>query len=183
MNRLLSYSLLSLFLAVPALPAQAEELLLTLSDLKWLVRERMFKGQDKLSSSFLGCSAEASNPRVALSGGKLVLTIFGKYDCLAMHNTLDIAATADVFASGDVFGLSHFDVIETPDSLLNMLLGRVLSSRKQVSTRLQEALARKRKDESELDKDYVIQRWRVADDGIHLFYQPLVVEVAPKNSP
>ena len=183
MNRLRFSLLLGLSLAVPALPAQAEELLLTLNDLKWLVRERMFKGQDKLSSSFLGCTAAASKPRVALQDGKLVLTIFGEYDCLAMHNALDIAATAEVFAAGDVFGLRNFDVIETPDGLLNMLLGRVLSSRKQVNTRLQEALARKRNDESELDRQYVIQRWRVASDGIHLTYQPQTTEIAPQKTP
>lgn len=180
MKRLIISSLLFL-LPLAANSAAAEELLITTSDLKWLVHERMFKGQDKIGSSFLGCSAEASNPRVALQNGRLLLTIYGKYDCLAMSNALDISATATVFAKGERFGLSDFQLIESPDGLLNMLLGRVLAARKEVATRLQEALARKRNDESELDKAYVIQQVKVAADGIHLRYIPLTEAIAPKT--
>lgn len=180
MKRLM-FSSLWLLLPLAAMPAVAEELIITQSDLKWLVHERMFKGQDKIGSSFLGCSAEASNPRVALQNGRLLLTIYGKYDCLAMSNGLDISATAGIFAKGDRFGLSDFQLIESPDGLLNMLLGRVLAARKEVATRLQEALARKRDDDSELEKKYLIQQVRVAADGIHLRYVTSG-EITPKSA-
>ncbi len=157
----------SLLSAAPA-AAAAEELLIGLADLQWLVHERMFKGQDKIGSSFLGCSAEATRPRVALQNGRLLLTIFGRYDCLAMRNGLDISASAALFAREDRFGLTDFRLIESPDSLLNMLLGRVLAVRKEVSTRVQEALARKHRDPSYLQHRYRIQHIRVAQDGIWL---------------
>jgi len=180
MRRLIFFSIVCFF-ALTAISASAEELVITQSDLKWLVHERMFKGQDKIGSSFPGCSAEASTPRVALQNGRLLLTIYGKYDCLAMSNGLDISATASIFAKGDRFGLSDFQLVESADGLLNMLLGRVLSARKEVVTRLQEALARKRDDESELEKKYLIQHLHVAADGIHLRYVP-VGEITPKTA-
>ena len=180
MRRLIVFPL-ACFAVLAANAAGAEELVITQPDLKLLVHERMFKGQDKIGSSFPGCSAEASNPRVALQNGRLLLTIYGKYDCLAMSNGLDISATASIFAKGDRFGLSDFQLVESADGLLNMLLGRVLSARKEVVTRLQEALARKRDDESELEKKYLIQHLHVAADGIHLRYVP-VGEITPKTA-
>lgn len=168
--------------AFAAVPAGAEELLITVADLRVLVHERMFKGKDSIGSSFFGCAAEASNPRVALHKGRLLLTIHGKYSCLLMSNGLDISATAAIFAKGDRFGLGDFQLNESPDRLLNMLLGRVLSARKEVSTSLQDALARKRNDPGELDKAYVIQQVRVAADGIHLHYQPDTGEITPKTA-
>jgi len=167
MNRsLLPLVCTSLLSAVPV--AGADELLIGVADLQWLVHDRMFKGQDKIGSSFLGCSAEASRPRVALQNGRLLLTIFGRYDCLAMRNGLDISASAALFARDDRFGLSDFRLIESPDSLLNMLLGRVLAARKEVSTRIQEALARKHRDPAYLQHRYRIQQIRVVQEGIWL---------------
>lgn len=182
MCRPIIYLLVS-WTALLTAPASAEELVITQSDLQWLVRERMFKGKDSIGSSFLGCSAEASNPRVALHKGRLLLTIYGKYSCLAMSNGLDISATAAIFAKGDRFGLGDFQLIESPDRLMNMLLGRVLSARKEVSTRLQDALARKREDPSELERKYLIQQVKVANEGIHLRYVPLTSEIAPSTAP